>query len=72
MPVKIDLKRLEQSIFESENAPVVKDRILFYDESDFTRWKPECWAQPRLESVLPFKSTTHDYKLKVTIFRLSS
>lgn len=58
MPVKVDLKRLEQSIVQFESVPVIKGRILFYGSSGFTRWKPERWGNPRLESVVVGKSGT--------------
>lgn len=58
MPVRVNLKRLEGSIVNFERAPVVKGRILFYGDSFFTRWKPEPWGHPSLESVIVGESGT--------------
>ena len=49
MPVRVNLKRLEESIVKFESAPVVKSPRLFYGDSFFTRWMPERWCDLRLD-----------------------
>ena len=49
---KKNLRHLEKSILKFEEGPIVKNKILFYGDSGFTRWKTEKYENPNLEDVI--------------------
>ena len=48
------LLRMEHNIVDFEAQPIVKNKILFYGDSTFTRWK-EQYGNPNLEDVIRMK-----------------
>jgi len=62
MPVKVGLKHIEiwndsmeNAVCAYEQEPIVKDQIVFYGPSNFTRWSPK-YGNPSLREVLLGKS----------------
>ena len=47
-----NLLRMEHYITGFEAQPIVKNKILFYGDSCFTRWKTEKYGNPDLEDVI--------------------
>ncbi len=47
---RVRMRRLESRITAFEEQPIVKNKILFYGDSSFTRWK-EKYGNPNLEDV---------------------
>ena len=47
-----NIRWLEKYILKFEEEEIVKNKILFYGSSSFTRWKPERWENPRLEDEI--------------------
>lgn len=59
MPVKVGLKHIEiwndsmeKAVLRYEEEPIVKDQIVFYGPSNFTRWSPKYGMIPLRETVL--------------------
>ncbi len=51
---RVRMKRLETRITAFEEQPIVKNMILFYGDSAFTRWK-EQYGNPNVEDVIRMK-----------------
>ena len=51
----INLNRLESRITAFEEQPIVKNMIMFYGDSSFTRWKEPKFGNPNLEDVIRMK-----------------
>ena len=55
---RVRMKRLETRITAFEEQPIVKNMILFYGDSAFTRWKEPKFGNPNLEEVIRMKDGT--------------